>query len=72
MNWFTKNEGPCSPCQDLVGINEMLELDLRELYRMLASVDSFYEEIYDWHCDTPGWDSIHQHLGTAVGTLRNC
>lgn len=48
-------------------MNEELEKDVHELHRLLMNVDNFYEEIYNRHCEVLGWDSIHQHLGRAVG-----
>ena len=34
---------------------------------MIVATDNYYAEIYERHCDIPGWDSMHQHLSRAVG-----
>lgn len=67
MTLSEEKDRACNPCQEIVEMNEELEQDIRELYRRIVNVDSYYEEIYNQHCDLPGWDSIHQHLDRAVG-----
>jgi hypothetical protein len=47
--------------------DEELEGDIRRLQSMIVATDNYYAEIYERHRDIPGWDSIHQHLGRAVG-----
>jgi hypothetical protein len=62
-----KNMDRCVRCQDIVQLNEKLEQDLRTLQSMIMAVDDYYEEIYERHCDSPGWDFVHSHVGRAVG-----
>ncbi len=57
----------CFPCEDIVLHDEELEGDIRRLQSMIVATDDYYAQIYEKHCDLPGFDSIHQHLGRAVG-----
>ncbi len=57
----------CFPCEEIVLNNEELERDIRRLQSMIVATDNYYTEIYEKHCDLPGFVSIHQHLGRAVG-----
>ncbi len=62
-----KNSDRCTRCQDIVQSNEELERDIRTLQSMLMATDDYYEEIYERHCDSPGWGFVNSHLGRAVG-----
>ncbi len=62
-----KNSEGCAMCQDAVAFNEELEMDIRRLQSMLMAVEDYYGEIYERHCDSPGFDFVHSHLGRAVG-----
>ena len=53
--------------QDIVLHDEELEGDIRRLQSMVVATDNYYREIYERHCDIPGWFLIHQQLGWAVG-----
>ena len=57
----------CFPCEDILLHHEEVEGDIRRLQSMIVATDNYYREIYERHCDIPGWASIHQHLGWAVG-----
>lgn len=62
-----KNSNKCAGCRDIVECNEELERDIRTLQSMLRATDDYFEEIYERHRDSPGWDFVHSHLGRAVG-----
>ncbi len=67
MKTSVENNDKCFNCENIVLNNEQLERDIRMLQDMLTAVDDYYVEIYEKHCHLPGWESIHQHLGRAVG-----
>ncbi len=61
------SNGKCAMSQEAVEFNEELERDIRRLQSMIVAVDDYYEVIYERHCDSPGFEYVHSHLGRAVG-----
>ncbi len=60
------NEGPWNTFQDIVGMNEGLETDLRELHRRLLELDGFYEQIYERYCDSLGWYLVEGRIARSL------
>lgn len=67
MKKSTGNNDKCFNCEDIVLDNDELAGNIRRLQGMIVAIDDYYTDIYEKHCDLPGFDSIHQHLGRAVG-----
>ncbi len=67
MTRSVENNDMCFNCEDIVLDNEELERDIRRLHSMIVAVDNYYTEIYEKHCDSPGFELVHSHLGRAVG-----
>ncbi len=61
------SNGKCAMSQEAVALNEDFERDIRRLQSMIMAVDDYYEVIYERHCDSPGFEYVHSHLGRAVG-----
>lgn len=65
MTQSEENGRSCKMCQEIVGMSEEMQKDLRELYRLLVSLDSYYEEICDRYYDFPGWELVQAHVARA-------
>ena len=56
-----------SLCKDIVLRDEELEGDIRRLRSMIVATYDYFSEIYEKHCDSPGFELVHQHLCRAIG-----